>query len=106
MNTTNPAFITLSDRTLDPMNREQVASLIRQVDAMFRLAAKAWERGERACDNQRNEAEALLAPLGVKCSYPGLYPCFTVNGFEEHETRAAVLVALGHPRSFILARDI
>lgn len=121
MNTTNQPldrFLTLSDRVLDPRSREQVASLIRRADALFNLAAKAWETGnnsgdgdklalgEARCDRLRREAEALLRPLGIKCSYPGLYPSFTVNGFDEHETRAAVLVALGHPRSFILAREI
>ena len=100
-------------RLLDPENREQVAGLIRQVDAKFRAAALAWERGnnsgvsalltaaEERCDRLRDQAEAMLAPLGIQCSYPGLYPCFEVNGYHEHSTRSAILTALGKPMDFV-----
>lgn len=99
--------------TLDPLNRALVSKLIRLVDARFILAAKDWEDGnnsgdsdslrkkEDSCDRLRGEAEAMLAPLGIKVSYPGLYPLFEVNGFDEHTTKAAVLAAIGHPRNWL-----
>lgn len=104
-----PAF------SLDPLNRAQVASLIRRADAYFHLSAQDWcERNdsrlsqvardtlERAEQRHAKNGEMLLAPLGIKCDWPGLYPSFEVGGFWEYGTREAVLSALGHPRTFIM----
>ncbi len=75
-------------------------------DRLFNQAALAWERGnnsgncaalkvgEAKCEKLREEAEALLKPLGIIVDYPGLYPSFTVRGFSEHSTLAAVSAAL------------
>jgi len=107
--------IPVRHRSLDPKNREQVRAFIGQVEAKFDAAAKAWERGnnsgdalvlrgqEARCDRIRHEAEAMLAPLGIKCTYPGLYPAFSVRGYDEHATSAAVLAALRLPRNFLTA---
>lgn len=107
-----PAVGEITAHTLDPQNHAQVKDLIDRADAYFRLAAKTWENGnnsgcpnclktsEASCERKRRKAEALLAPLNVKCSYPGLYPSFEVNGYEEMTTEMAVLNALGHPRNW------
>lgn len=108
-------FISIPVRsiTLDPQNREQVRALITRADAKFRLSAKAWERGQnsgdsdimeacnRRADRLGDEGAAMLAPLGIKCSWPGLYPAHEVNGFMEYTTEAAVLAALGRPRNWL-----
>jgi hypothetical protein len=110
-----PKFISIPVRqmTLDSQNREQVRKLIGMADAKFRLSAKAWEDGNNsgnaetlAAMNKRErrlarEGEALLAPLAIKCDWPGLYPSFQVKGFTEYTTEAAVLAALGHPRNWL-----
>lgn len=88
------------------MTLQQANSLIERADNLFNRAAKAWERGnnsgdadylvrcERQCDACRNRAEKLLAPLGIDVSYPGLYPCFEVDGRFFHTTESAVSAAL------------
>lgn len=99
--------------SLDPQNKAQVRKLIDMADAKFRLSAKAWVDGNNSGNSdvmaamtkreQRlaREGEALLAPLGIKCDWPGLYPSFTVKGYSEHDTTSAVLAALGHPRNWL-----
>ncbi len=79
---------------------------IRQADRLFERAARAWTRGDasgnhneyhrclKLCERYRNEAEALLTPLGIEVDYPGLYPSFTVSGFSYHSTESAVSAAL------------
>ncbi len=79
---------------------------IRQADRLFERAARAWTRGNNSgssdtmkrmnalCERYRNEAEALLTPLGIVVDYPGLYPSFTVGGFSYHSTESAVSAAL------------
>ncbi len=118
---TLPAFISIPAVggvpafSLDPLNRAQVASLIRRAEAYFKLSAQDWEARndssisktardtlERAEQRHAANGEMLLAPLGIKCDWPGLYPSFLVGGFWEYGTREAVLSALGHPRSFIM----
>ena len=115
--TTETQFILIPVRhwQLDPQNKAHVSKLVRMADARFSLAAKAWERGNNSGDsefmermNKRSdwlqcEAEAMLAPLGIKVDYPGLYPSFTVNGYAEHSTASAVLAALNLPRNFLTA---
>jgi len=103
--------------TLDPQSKPQVTKLIEMADAKFRLSAKAWEYGNNSGDSQvmtvadkrsrrlAREGEALLSPLGIKCDWPGLYPTFTVNGYSEHSTESAVLVALGHPRNWLRTEE-
>lgn len=91
-----------------PRNYNQAHALIERADKLFRRAALTWERGNnnasipgyyakcmKRCEKLRNEAEALLSPLGIKCDYPGLYPSFKVNGYDEHSTQNAVSAALG-----------
>lgn len=94
MNTTKPMPLTVANR------------LIRDADTLFERAARAWVRDtnsgnndmmrrcNKQCDDYRRKAEALLAPLGIEVDYPGLYPSFKVNGFEEHSTEQAVSSAL------------
>src|SRR5438132_1213226 len=84
----------------------QAKFLADKADALFNRAARAWEignnsgnstalaRGESRCEKLREEAEALLRPLGITVDYPGLYPSFTVRGFSEHTTLAAISAAL------------
>ncbi|MES2367362.1 MAG: hypothetical protein V4563_15910 [Pseudomonadota bacterium] len=80
---------------------------IRQADRLFERAARAWVRGNNSgnaavtypkclklCERYRNEAEALLTPLGIEIDYPGLYPSFTVAGYSYHSTESAVSAAL------------
>lgn len=102
-----PAF------TLDPMNRAQVKALCARFRAYVTLSKSAWEAMQTRTTPKRYaalearekrmgaNAEALIAPLGIKCDWPGLYPSFTVNGFGEHTVESAVLSALGHPRNWL-----
>ena len=105
--------IPVRSMSLDPDNKEQVRKLIEMADAKFRLSAKAWEDGNNSGDSQimadmtkrenrlAREGAALLAPLGIKCDWPGLYPSFQVKGYWEYNTQAAVLEALGKPRNWL-----
>ncbi len=101
--------------SLDPRNVAQVRNLVKRADAYFRLSAKAWEARNTAglaparyrYLEKRETAlaangEALLAPLGIKCDWPGLYPSFKVRGYDEHATSSAVLAALQLPRNFLV----
>lgn len=84
----------------------QAVCLAEKADKLFTRAANAWVRGnnssnsttlaqcEKICEGLRDNAEALLKPLGIVVDYPGLYPSFTVCGFAEHSTLAAVSAAL------------
>lgn len=117
---TEPAFIAIpavggcSSYIVDPLNRAHLRSLIERADAYFKLSAKDWEasneRGHNAeyyekCskDEQTHgqNGAALLAPFGIKCDWPGLYPSFEVCGFHEYTTQQAVLAALKLPRNFL-----
>lgn len=97
---------------LDTENRAQVANLVKRFNSYVKLSKSAWERRQdsrltpaqyRALENREmrmgENAEMLLRPLGIKCDWPGLYPSFTVNGYCEHTTEAAVLSAIGKPRN-------
>ena len=84
----------------------QAVFLADKCESLFNRAARAWvngnnsgnmtamKRGDRRCAKLRKEAEQLLAPFGIIVDYPGLYPSFTVNGFEEHSTIHAISAAL------------
>lgn len=112
---TETKFISIPVRamSLDPQNRAQVRKLIEMADAKFKLSAQAWIQGNNSGDSGilermtmrerrlAREGETLLAPLGITCDWPGLYPSFAVKGFSEHTTEAAVLAALGHPRNWL-----
>ena len=110
-----PAIGGCPAHSIDPQNRAHVAALIVRADAMFELSRKAYIRANdsrskenpdvnTAIENRTaNDGAALLAPLGVSVDWPGLYPSFTVNGYEEHTTRAAVLAAVGQPRNWLPA---
>lgn len=91
----------------EKMTVAQAVFMAKRADKLFEQAARAWSRGDGSgnskayhkglnkCEQLRNEAEALLAPLGIAVDYPGLYPSFTVNGFSEHSTINAISAALG-----------
>ncbi len=103
----------ITPAALDTENREQIRALIERADAKFRLSAKAWINGNNSRDPETlaiqerrhvrlaREGEAMLAPLGITCDYPGLYPTFIFKGFSEYTTEQAVLKALGKPRNWL-----
>jgi hypothetical protein len=84
----------------------QTTALVKKADSLFNRAANAWIHGNNSgsneivkqdnakCDRLRREAETLLKPLGIVVDYPGLYPSFTVRGYEYHSTASAVSAAL------------
>lgn len=88
------------------MTLVQANATIERADRLFLRAARAWERGNNSgndrgmergvaqCGKLRDQAEALLAPLGIVVDYPGLYPSFTVGGYSCHTTESAVSAAL------------
>lgn len=98
---------------LDPQNKTQVASLVERAEAHFSRAARYWVRGnnsgnadtlagmEQAADRAQAKGCALMTALGIKTSFPGLYPSFEVNGFTQYTVQNAVLAALGQPRDFL-----
>lgn len=101
------------------MNVAQAVFLADTCDKLFERAEKAWVRGNNSastdwgrrnlercntlCDRLRNDAEALLKPLGIAVDYPGLYPSFTVKGFAEHSTINAISAALDNSRKAVAA---
>ena len=99
--------------SVDPLNRAHVRALIHRAESYFMLAAKDWETGnnsgdskfyrrmERQCAALRANGATLLAQFDIKTDFPGLYPHFTVKGFDETNVTAAVLVAIGHPRNWL-----
>ena len=73
----------------------QANALIREADRLFRRSARAWERGNHEQEKTFAERGAkLLAPLGIICDWPGLYPCFKVGSCAYLSTEAAVSAAL------------
>lgn len=93
----------------------QAVFLAEKADKLFRRAAYAWEYGQNSGDGKtmsrcdklstklQKQAEALLKPLGIIVDYPGLYPSFTVKGFAEHSTLAAISAALDSSRKQVAA---
>lgn len=96
------------DREAMRMTVMQAVFLAKRADALFNRAANAWVRGSNSGNDDtftkckalqsklHDEAEALLTPLGIEVDYPGLCPSFTVKGFAEHTTLAAISAALDH----------
>lgn len=90
--------IPVREMSLAPQNKAQVRKLIEMADAKFELSAKAWEIGNNSGNPETlatmekrhvrlaSEGEAMLAPLGIKCDWPGLYPSFEINGHHEYAT--------------------
>jgi len=89
---------------------QQAVFLAEKCDKLFERAAQAWVRGNNSADvpgyyermlklqgKLHDEAEALLAPLKITVDYPGLYPSFTVNGFDHHDALSAISAALERP---------
>lgn len=88
------------------MTVAQAVFTAKQADKLFDQAARAWSRGSGSgsndkmkaanakCQKLRDQAEALLAPLGIEVDYPGLYPSFKVKGFTEYSTINAISAAL------------
>ena len=89
---------------------KEYQAILNQCNKLFDRAARAWERGNNSGDNAymirsklnqnhlHRKAEKLLDPLGIDCSYPGLYPCFYFNEYQYHDL-ASVLDA--HSRQAI-----
>lgn len=108
-----PHIGTVPAYALDPQNKGQVRGLISRFDAYVNISKRAWEDQQERCNQSRipelekreqeygDRCAKLLAPLGIKIDWPGLYPSFTVGGFAEHGTESAVLMALGHPRQWL-----
>lgn len=91
---------------MKPLTVVQAKHLADEAERLFDKAAAAWvrgnnsgdqkllERGDKQCDKLRRDAEKLLTPLGIVVDYPGLYPSFTVKGFDHHSTLSAISAAL------------
>jgi hypothetical protein len=105
-----PKTITLADGSkLRTRDLAQIAALVKKAERHFKASAKVWvdrnngggmdEINDAKLEHrERDQAEkgaALLAPLGIECEWPGLYPSFKVNGYAEHTTATAVCSALG-----------
>lgn len=74
----------------------------------FLASASAWKCSNdrdrtpavraKASKRELSEADkgaALLAPFGIACDWPGLYPSFKVAGFTYHDARSALSAAVG-----------
>jgi hypothetical protein len=85
----------------------QLIAAIDRAENYFGCAAKAWETGnnsgdsetmrraEARCDRLRRQGEEVLAPFGIECDCPGLYPSFAVNGFTYHSVQSALDAVVG-----------
>lgn len=79
------------------MTYTELCSIEAKAARHFRASAKAWERAnncagqtdyqrryraqcERREQSEADKGEALLAPFGITCDWPGLYPSFKVGG--------------------------
>lgn len=84
------------------MTEDQAKAFATSVEYFFEKAAKTWELGnnsghgatltrcEAECEKLRDMGEALLAPFGITCDYPGLYPCFRWDGHDYHDVLGVV----------------
>lgn len=75
------------------------------IEAMFNRAAECWIAGNNSgdsrtmeaksaeCDFIRTAAERVLALWGIGTDYPGLYPSFTLGGYEFHSVLSVMLEA-------------
>lgn len=86
----------------------ELCAIERKAQRHFRASANAWERSNdrdltpaaRAIAAKRELTEAdkgaaLLAPFGIACDWPGLFPSFKVAGFTYHDARSALSAAVG-----------
>lgn len=81
---------------------QEYQAILNQCVKLFNRAARAWERGSGSgengymirCNLQINhlhgKAEKLLAPLGISCDYPGLYPSFIFKGYVYNDLLSAL----------------
>lgn len=106
---------TVAKRTA-PLSLNEAIALVKRCDRLFAASARAYERANDgstpAAERQRFTAKEhslaqkgadLLAPLGISCDWPGLYPSFTVTltehgnaprAFDFHSTQSAVSAAM------------
>lgn len=99
---------------METMTYAQLCAIEAKAARHFRASASAWERANNCpadTDYQRkyraqcarreqseaDKGEALLAPFGIKCDWPGLYPSFKVGGNKDgagwytvHDLRSAL----------------
>ncbi len=92
----------MQDTTKSKLTLVQAVRLIKDTEKLFDRAANAWTRGSNSgngekykadqarCQKLRKEAEALLAPFGIACDYPGLYPSFRVYGYDHYTVLSAL----------------
>ncbi len=111
-----PATPSKIEKRTRPLTLNEALALIKRCDRLFASSARAWERAnasgtpdaERARFTSKEQRTAqqgadLLAPLGISCDWPGLYPSFTVTLTEYgnapraisfHSTQSAVSAAM------------
>jgi len=85
----------------------QLCAIEKKAARHFKASASAWERANNCpgdtdyqrrykahCEareqSQADKGEALLAPFGIACDWPGLYPSFKVKGYTVHDLRSAL----------------
>lgn len=81
----------------------QRKTFIEWIERKLNRAAKCWElttdskiskkaRKDHEADYQRltDEVENELKKIGIKCSWPGLFPTYIINGRQEHNLDWAI----------------
>jgi hypothetical protein len=94
--------------------KPEITKLIRQVTTHIEASKHAWERAndretpdnlrpyfERKENKRADEIKKICDKFGIEIYWPGLYPAFKVNGYEEHSFENAILAALKLPRNFL-----
>lgn len=99
-------------------DRATLYSLRNKLRKLFNESAKAWERGNASgnsaiaalCNDEERtlarKAEAIIKDKcpGVAVDYPGLYPAFKVNGYDEYTIEGMLCSHFNLPRNYFKQR--
>lgn len=82
------------DETLAKLARKHPKAMAAAIARVFDRAADSWVEGNNSgneqtnkekqadCERLHRQAESVLELFGVECDYPGLYPCYKLDGRE------------------------
>jgi hypothetical protein len=95
--------------------KNEIVFLVGKVTSLTNTSIHAWNRANDGKSPQEliayyekkevqcaNNIESICKRFGIEVFWPGLYPAFKVNGYEEHSFESAILAALKLPRDFLI----
>ena len=94
--------------------KPEIIRLVAEVSNLANASKRSWERAndretpesvrpyyERKENECADKIKLICDKFGIAIQWPGLYPSFKVNGYEEHSFENAILAALKLPRNFL-----